>query len=355
MIDGLVVVDKPAGMTSHDVVARCRRIFRQRKVGHAGTLDPDATGVLVVGLGRATRLLKFHSGLTKCYAAEIVLGVATTTLDASGEVTGRWDQRHVTLADARRAGAQFTGPSWQTPPMVSAVKVGGRPLHELARQGLEIERAPRRVEVTAFEIDASWPDLAPGQPVEEAGGPGPSPPGLDTTGAGPVLAVRVECSAGTYIRVLAADLGTALGGGAHVRRLRRTAVGPWTEAMAHPLDALSAADVISPAESLPWLDGVVVDEGGAAQVENGRVLDRAGFGGPGEGPWRVLDSTGTLLAVYQAHGAGQVKPAVVLPEAGQTPARQEQAGQAAAGPAGAGQPAPEPPDRARSTLREPGP
>jgi tRNA pseudouridine55 synthase len=306
VIDGLAVVDKPPGMTSHDVVARCRRIFGQRKVGHAGTLDPDATGVLLVGLGHATRLLQFQSGLPKSYSAEIVLGVATTTLDAAGEVTGRWDQRHVSLDDARRAGTQLTGTIWQTPPMVSAVKVGGRPLHELARQGLEVDRAARQVKVTCFAVDAIT--SVGGAPADEG-----RTDGLET-GAGPVLSVRVECSAGTYVRVLAADLGAALGGGAHVRQLRRTAVGPWTEAMATTLEQLSMADVLPPVASLPWLDAVAVDAERCREVQNGRVLERARFGGPGEGPWRVVGPDGDLLAVYQTHGTGQVKPAVVLPK-----------------------------------------
>ena len=205
MIDGLAVVDKPAGMTSHDVVARCRRLFGQKRVGHAGTLDPDATGVLLVGLGRATRLLQFQSGLRKSYCAQVVLGVATTTLDAAGEVTGRWDQGQVSLAEARRAAGSLTGPIWQVPPMVSAVKVGGRRLHQLARQGIEVERAAREITVWRFDVESLDGSAADGCPV---------------------LAVSVECSSGTYVRVLAADLGAALGGGAHLRRLRRTAVGP---------------------------------------------------------------------------------------------------------------------------------
>jgi tRNA pseudouridine55 synthase len=312
VINGLAVVDKPAGITSHDVVARCRKIFGQRKVGHAGTLDPDATGVLLVGLGQATRLLQFQSGLAKAYTAEIVLGVATSTLDAAGEVTGRWDQRRVSLDDARRAAAPLTGTIWQTPPMVSAVKVGGRPLHELARQGLEVERAPRKVEVARFAVESLRPAEDPAGRAA-AGGAGPEN-GAVENGAGPVLTVRVECSAGTYVRVLAADLGAALGGGAHVRWLRRTAVGPWTEAMATKLESLSEADVLPPADSLPWLDTVAVDAERAREVQHGRVLERRGFGGQGEGPWRVIGTGGELLAVYQGHGAGQVKPAVVLPQ-----------------------------------------
>src|SRR4051812_16215401 len=134
---GVVVVDKPAGWTSHDVVARCRRIFGQKRVGHSGTLDPDATGVLLVGLGPATRLLRFLTDLRKSYECEVVLGVATSTLDAAGEVVGTWDMAAVGLDDVRAAAADFVGDIEQIPPMVSAVKVDGKRLHELARQGIE--------------------------------------------------------------------------------------------------------------------------------------------------------------------------------------------------------------------------
>src|SRR5438874_9260 len=198
VVDGLVVVDKPAGMTSHDVVARCRRIFGQRRVGHGGTLDPDATGVLLVVLGRATRLVRFVSELPKAYVGEIVLGTATSTLDAAGEVTGTWDMASVGLEDVRAAAARFVGEIDQVPPMVSAVKVGGRRLHELARAGVEVEREPRRVTIHSLAV----------APTDESG----------------VFRLAVNCSSGTYIRSVAADLGTALGGGAHLRNLRRIAV-----------------------------------------------------------------------------------------------------------------------------------
>ncbi|MDP9387794.1 MAG: tRNA pseudouridine(55) synthase TruB, partial [Actinomycetota bacterium] len=189
--DGVVVVDKPAGWTSHDVVARCRRIFGQRRVGHAGTLDPGATGVLVVGLGRATRLLRFVTDLPKSYTGEVVLGVATSTLDAGGEETGRWDMSAVSADDVVGAARRFVGPLEQVPPMVSALKVGGRRLHALARAGVEVERPARPVVVHRLEV-------AP------AGEPG-------------VFRIEVDCSSGTYVRSLAADLGAALGGGAHLR------------------------------------------------------------------------------------------------------------------------------------------
>jgi len=288
VIDGLAVVDKPAGMTSHDVVARCRKIFDQKRVGHAGTLDPDATGVLLVGLGRATRLMQFMTGLAKSYEAEISLGVSTSTLDAAGEVTGEWDMSGVTLEQVREAAARLTGGILQLPPMVSAVKVGGRRLHTLARAGIEVERQPRPVTVYRFEVQSLRAGIA---------------------------RATIECSSGTYVRVLAADLGEMLGGGAHVGSLRRTAVGPWTSDEATPLDSLDESSVKPPALCLPWLHQVVVADDVAAQVANGRVLACGELGVSGEGPWTVVDEEGELLAVYQPHAGGTAKPAVVLPSA----------------------------------------
>ena len=218
---GLVVIDKEAGWTSHDVVARCRRIFGQRRVGHAGTLDPDATGVLLVGLGRATRLMRFLTALPKTYVAEIVLGTATSTLDASGEVVGEWDMSAVTPDRSAAAAAALTGAIEQVPPMVSAVKIGGRRLHELARQGIEVERPPRKVTVYRFDVE-----------------PDPERPG--------VYRAEVECSSGTYIRVLADDIGTALGGGAHIGLLRRTRIGSFGEGDMRPLDLLTHDAILTP-------------------------------------------------------------------------------------------------------------
>src|SRR4029079_15770841 len=199
-----------AGVTSHDVVGMLRRRFDERQVGHAGTLDPDATGVLHVGVGKATRLLRFLTALGKTYTADIVLGSSTSTLDASGVVTGTFDMSTVTVEMARTvASQQLTGAIMQIPPMASAVHVDGRRLHELAREGIEVEREPRPVTVYSFEILGTLHDGPPSDP--------------------PVLRARVHCSAGTYIRTLADDLGRLLGGGAHLRNLRRTAVGSFTE------------------------------------------------------------------------------------------------------------------------------
>lgn len=286
-IDGVVVVDKPAGWTSHDAVARCRKVFGQRRVGHAGTLDPDATGVLVVGLGRATRLLRFVTDLPKSYVGEVVLGVATSTLDAAGDETGRWDMSGVTLADARAATAGLVGEIDQVPPMVSAVKVGGQRLHALARSGVEVDRAPRRVTVRRFGVEAT------------------ADPG--------VLRIEVDCSSGTYVRSLAADLGAALGGGAHLRNLRRTAVGHFTLARATPLGEVGPAAVLAPAAAVDHLQAVTVDPEVASAVATGKVLPDAELGDlAGHGPWAVLGAAGGLLAVYERHGPGRVKPAVVM-------------------------------------------
>jgi tRNA pseudouridine55 synthase len=288
-LDGLLVVDKPAGWTSHDVVGRCRKVFGLRRVGHGGTLDPDATGVLLVGLGRVTRLLRFVSELPKSYTGEIVLGVATSTLDASGDVTGRWDMSGVTLDAARAAARQLTGRIAQVPPMVSARHVGGRRLHQLARAGIEVDRPARTVTVSRF-----WLDPAPG-------------PGGD-----PVFTIRVDCSSGTYVRSLAADLGSALGGGSHLRRLRRVAVGPFVVSDAVALERMSVTDVRPAVSALPEMPAVQVDDPLATVVGHGRVLGRAELGVEGSGPWAVIDGRGELLAVYEAHGDGRAKPAVVL-------------------------------------------
>jgi tRNA pseudouridine55 synthase len=284
MTDGFAVVDKAAGPTSHDVVAQARRRFGTRKVGHAGTLDPDATGVLVLGVGRATRLLQFLTGLDKSYEAEIQFGVETSTLDAASEVTATHDMGPLDAARVRAAVAGFLGDIQQVPPMVSAIKVEGRRLHELAREGKEVERQPRQVHVARFDVE----------PVD-----------ID---AGRWRAV-IDCSSGTYVRSLAADLGTALGGGAHVRTLRRTAVGSFTLAQAAPLDN---ATIRPPAAGLSHLPQVRVADDVAVSVGHGRVLRPDELGVDGDGPWVVLDGGGAVLAVYGPHKETLVKPVMVL-------------------------------------------
>lgn len=276
---GLAVVDKPAGVTSHDVVGMLRKRFDERQVGHAGTLDPDATGVLLVGVGKATRLLRFLTALGKTYTGEVVLGTSTSTLDAAGEVTGTFDMSAVTVDMARRVAAQhLTGPILQIPPMVSALRIDGKRLHELARAGIEVEREARPVTVYSFDV---------------VGTADPS-----------VLQIEVRCSAGTYIRSLADDLGRLLGGGAHLGNLRRTAVGSFTvDESLPPAECV----LISPLDALRDYPRVDVDDPTADMVRHGRVLDRF----EGDGPWAVVDSTGALLAVYESFGDAS-KPAVVI-------------------------------------------
>jgi len=289
-VNGLVVVDKEAGWTSHDVVARCRRTFGQKRVGHAGTLDPDATGVLLVGLGRATRLMRFLTALPKTYEAEVVLGTATSTLDASGDTTGTWDMGDVTLSAVRNAALTLTGAIEQVPPMVSAVKVDGRRLYALAREGIEVERVARPVTVYRYDV---MPGMTPG-----------------------VFRIEVECSSGTYVRVLAADLGEALGGGAHLRNLRRTRIGSFTTEDARLVDELTPAVVLTPAQAMRDLDQVVVPIDAQKLVARGLPLDRVPLGVSGDGPWGLVDDAHHLLAVYEATETDRIKPAVVIESAG---------------------------------------
>lgn len=291
--DGLVVVDKEAGWTSHDVVAKSRGLLGTRKVGHSGTLDPDATGVLLLGVGRVTRLLRYLTALPKTYTCEIVLGVETSTLDAAGEVTATHDMAGTTFEQIAAAAAGLTGDIMQVPPMVSAVKVDGKRLHQLAREGIEVEREARPVTVHRFTVTPTDDPL--------------------------VVRAEVECSSGTYVRTLAADLGAALGGGAHLRDLRRTAIGSFTLADARPLAEVSPEVVLSPAEALRDYVTVVATPDDVVAVGHGKVLERDDrFGG--DGPWAVVDAGGRLLAVYAAHRGTTVKPEVVVAPAGEAPA-----------------------------------
>lgn len=276
---GLAVVDKPAGVTSHDVVGMLRKRFDERQVGHAGTLDPDATGVLLVGVGKVTRLLRFLTALGKSYIADVVLGVTTSTLDAAGDVTGRYDMSHVTIDMARQVAAEhLTGPIMQVPPMVSAIRVDGRRLHELARAGVEVEREARPVTVSSFTVEPTHDPL--------------------------VLRITVRCSSGTYVRTLADDLGRLLGGGAHLRNLRRTSVGSFSDAEARPPDE---AVLLTPLAAVRDYPHVQVSAAVADVVRHGRVLEPFG----GEGPWALVDADDQLLAMYERFGDA-AKPAVVL-------------------------------------------
>ena len=289
MRSGLVVVDKPAGWTSHDVVAKLRKVYGQKRVGHAGTLDPDATGVLLVGLGRVTRLLRFLQETDKEYRGTVVFGVATSTLDAGGDVLA---EQSMTFgrADLEAVIPRFLGDIEQVPPMVSALKVGGRRLHELARAGEEVERAPRPVHIDRIVVE----DLVPGDH--------------------PVATIHVECGSGTYIRSLAADLGDALGGPAHLGSLRRLRVGAFGEAEARALERVEAdpdAALLTPAAAMRALTPLVVDVDAAVGVAHGAALPGDAVDEAVPGPFAVLDGDGDLLAVYERRDR-DLRPAVVL-------------------------------------------
>lgn len=280
-VHGLAIIDKPAGVTSHDVVNQLRKILGERRIGHAGTLDPDATGVLLVGVGYVTRLMQFLSGMDKTYTAEVVFGTETNTLDSAGVVTATHDMPDLSIEKIREAAAKLTGPIMQVPPMVSALRVDGRRLHELAREGVVVDRKARPVTVYSYDVE-----------------PTPDP-----------LVVRIEvcCSSGTYVRTLAADLGTLLGGGAHLRNLRRTSIGDFTEN-----DALAPEQVklLEPITALRSMTKVVADEATATAIRSGRSLPAWS----GSSPWAVVNEQGALLAVYEADG-DVAKPSVVLAEA----------------------------------------
>ncbi len=275
--EGLLLVDKPGGMTSHDVVDVVRRRLGTRKVGHAGTLDPMATGLLVLGVGRATRLLRFLGALSKTYEGTARLGVETTTLDADGEVTF---ERPVTATEDEILAAMtsLVGDSMQLPPAYSAVKVGGRKLYEAARRGEVLQAAPRPIHVDAFELI-----------------------GL----RGPELDFRVTCSGGTYVRVLLADVGTAVGSGAHLTRLRRTAIGAL-----ETTDAVEPerADTLLPIErAVAHLPRLELTPEEAIAASHGRILGPAGL----KGPYAVLAPDGRLVGVYEDEGT-KARPQVIL-------------------------------------------
>lgn len=279
---GLVVVDKPGGMTSHAVVARVRRTLGTRKVGHAGTLDPMATGVLVLGVERATRLLGHLMLTEKTYAATVRLGATTTTDDAEGEVTATADASDLTEAQVREALAAFAGEIDQVPSTVSAIKVDGKRAYALARAGEEVELKARRV--TIHEITAD---------------------GFRGEGGFLDLDLRVRCSSGTYIRAIARDLGAALGVGGHLTALRRHAVGAFTLDGANTdLDDLSVTPLaVAARASFPALD---LDGEQAQAVRYGRPLPLAIDGLTG-----VFAPDGEFLALYQPHGS-TAKPAAVF-------------------------------------------
>ncbi len=314
-VSGLLVVDKPAGITSHDVVSRLRRVYGTKKVGHAGTLDPMATGVLIMGIGKATRLLNFLQGTAKEYRATSRFGVTTSTEDAEGEVLTE-TPCDLDFERVREAAAKFVGEIRQLPPMVSAIKVNGEALYKAARRGEEVERERRTVRIYALEVESFDPETQS-------------------------ATFDVKCSSGTYIRTLGADLGAALGCGAHLTALRRLSVGSFKESESVPLADLQEMErADAEARILPMHEAMrdfprrVVDEAELDDVSHGRELvtkqaplrlgelpmmstKRSGDRPSHEAgmtagiPVGVIGPDGELIAVYRRSAKG-LKPAAVL-------------------------------------------
>lgn len=278
--DGLVLVAKPAGATSHDVVDTVRRVLGTRKVGHAGTLDPMATGVLVLGVGRATRLLRYLSDLEKTYEGSAFLGEETDTLDADGTIV-RTAPVAVARAELDAAAGSLIGESMQRPPSYSAVKIGGRKLYEAARRGETVEAEPRPVTVHAFDVLSF------------------DPPAFD---------FRAIVSSGTYVRVLVADVGDALGCGAHLTRLVRTAIGPFALADAVPPERVG--DPLPVERAVAHLPGITLGAEEARVAVNGSILGPAGIAGP----YGVYAPDGRLIGMYRDAG-GKATPEMILPPA----------------------------------------
>lgn len=289
MTEGFLVVDKASGMTSHDVVSAVRRATGVRKVGHAGTLDPMATGVVTVAVGRVTRLLRYVQDLDKEYLTTGVFGVATDTLDADGSVLER-EPMEVTADEVVSVARRFVGTIEQIPPMVSALKVGGERLYAIARRGESVEREPRRVVVHAIEVT----DFAPG-PYPE-------------------VSFRVVCSKGTYVRSLVDDIARALGGRAHLVSLRRTRVGSLGLDRSVSVDDLSSYQehLLPAAEALGHLPRIEVDEEVSAGVGHGLRFVAGPLAEIAKGvPTLVIDGSGRSLAVYRREDR-EARPEVVL-------------------------------------------
>lgn len=290
-IHGVLVVDKPAGMTSHDVVAKVRRALGVRRVGHTGTLDPGATGVLVCAVGRATRLVQFLQAGQKTYVAEMVLGRETSSQDADGEVVAETDASHLTNDDVCVALPPFMGEIEQVPPMVSAVKVDGERLHVRARRGEVVDRPVRHVTVHELLLD----EFRPGVLARAS--------------------FLVTCSAGTYVRTIAHDLGQALGVGGSLTALRRLATGGFTIDEAIPLDEVVAlgergalaSRLVSVDDALRLVPSVTVDPATCRDLVHGRGMTATGV----DGPCAVHDEAGHLVAVVLDTG-DRARPDVVM-------------------------------------------
>jgi tRNA pseudouridine55 synthase len=278
-IDGILLVDKPEGPTSHDVVAMARRALRTKRVGHTGTLDPFASGLLVLCLGSSTRLAEYLSGLPKSYSATIRLGVATTTDDSTGESISTGDASGVSREALLEALAAQVGEIDQLPPFFSAKKVDGERMYEAARRGEVVERKPSRVTITSIDLIAYDP---------------------------PMAEIDVECGSGTYIRSIARDVGESLGVGGHLTQLRRTRVGTHDVADAVTVEQLADEAAVRrafrpPSAAVAHLPSLVLGDAGVAALKHGRAVPHAGTV-PAGGPIALLGAAGELLAIGERIG-----------------------------------------------------
>ena len=294
-MDGVLLVDKPAGWTSHDAVNYIRRALGVKRVGHTGTLDPDATGLLIVLVGKATRLARFFDDDEKEYLATMMLGTETDTQDASGNVIEECPVPEPGLAEMEEVLRRMTGEQLQTPPMYSAVKIGGRPLYKLARKGEEVAREPRRVFIRELELVSFDP---------------------------PEVTFRAICSKGTYIRTLCSDMGRMLGGCSHMKSLRRSAAGGYNiegavDISDKPAGDILAGRIIPLREMLRTMPSVVLTDAAASRIKDGRQPvpeDIVSISGSVQGgdPIKVTDGTGSLLAVGESGPDDSVRLTVVL-------------------------------------------
>jgi tRNA pseudouridine55 synthase len=315
-MEGILIIDKPAGITSHDVVARCRRILKTKRVGHTGTLDPFATGVVVILVGKATRLAQFLDKDSKEYEAVARLGFETETGDRTGELRiTNYELRKVSAAEIENVLKDFRGEIEQTPPMYSAKKVEGKKLYELARKGVEIERKPVKITIYELElIESAQPPAISNEPDEERKIEDQNPKTEDRI-------LRVACSAGTYIRTLAEDIGRRLETGAHLAELRRTRAGKFDLSRAvtlEKLEEIAAGNrlgevLISTNEALSHLPEIRLSDEEIRKTQNGMKLKFEAARAIDNQPFRLIDKDENLVAVgFYDEAEKTIQPKVVL-------------------------------------------
>lgn len=277
-MDGVINLDKPRGITSQDAVTLVKRRLGVKKAGHAGTLDPMATGVLLVCVGEATKISSHLMGLRKSYLATLKFGERTDTYDAEGRVIERVDGVLLTADDVLRAASGFTGDIKQIPPMYSAIKQAGQPLYKLARKGVEVKREPRSVSIYSITLEAF---------------------------EFPFATIKVDCSTGTYIRSLADDMGRSLGSVAHLSALRRLAIGSFTHEQSIPPDGLSIANLLRTDDAISHMPEVVLREDHYLRASHGGPLPAAAYPAIGEGEYlRLKSPDGALFAIARVRGGG---------------------------------------------------